>query len=163
MSETPGWDTLSQDEKDFLSMLPVHKTEAATAAAIGKERSWTKRHKKANPAFAEAIVSHKAVLQPGVLASQVAMLLPLSILELRKLITQDENRGAKIDAIRHLHKLTGFGKENNEGNTFVNQGVLNQALFEIRLSPEDARAAAAHLPTSDGEVLRQVEETDGAG
>jgi hypothetical protein len=31
----------------------------------------------------------------------------------------------------------GLGREKNEGNTFVNQGVLNQALFEIKLSPED--------------------------
>jgi len=91
------------------------------------------------------------------------MLLPQSILEMRKLITQDENKGAKIDAIRHLHNVTGFGKEKNEGNTFVNQGILNQALFEVRLSPEDARAATEHLPSIEGEILRQVEETDGAG
>jgi hypothetical protein len=34
MSATLGWDTLSQDERDFLSMLPVHKTEAATAVLL---------------------------------------------------------------------------------------------------------------------------------
>ena len=137
MSETPGWDTLSQDERDFLSLLPVHKTEAATAEAIGKERSWPKRHKKSNAAFAEAVATHKAALQPWVLASQVAMMLPQSILEMRKLITQDDNKGAKMDAIRHLHNVTGFGREKAEGNTFVNQGILNQRLFTITLKAED--------------------------
>jgi hypothetical protein len=34
--------------------------------------------------------------------------------------------------------VTGFGREKSEGTTFVNQGVLNQALFEIKLSPEDS-------------------------
>ena len=120
----------------------MHKTEAATAEAIGKERSWPKRHKKANAAFAEAVATHKAALQPWVLASQVAMMLPQSILEMRKLINQDDNKGAKMDAIRHLHSVTGFGREKNEGNTFVNRGVLNQAMFEIKLSPEDATLPA---------------------
>jgi hypothetical protein len=31
------------------------------------------------------------------------MMLPQSILEMRKLIAQDDNKGAKMDAIRHLH------------------------------------------------------------
>ena len=65
------------------------------------------------------------------------MLLPGSIIELRKTIEQDKNLSAKMDGIRHLHSITGFSEEKESGAQFVNNGVMNQQLFQVTLSQED--------------------------
>jgi hypothetical protein len=134
---TPGWETFNQDERDFLSMMAVHKTMNATCEAMGKNPSWATRHQQSNVYFKDAVLQQRQDLNPAVLQSQIRMLLPGSIIELRKTIEQDKNLSAKMDGIRHLHSITGFSEEKESGAQFVNNGVMNQQLFQVTLSQED--------------------------
>lgn len=108
-----GWETFSNDQKKFLMMLPWLREQKATAEYIGKSDMWVQRQFYQSGKFKEAVQFRKNS------AIRVAKNISYDLLghTWLRLLEMLETGGAsdkvQLDAIKHVHTLTGLSNPDN--------------------------------------------------
>ncbi len=103
------WDSLSEDQKSFLAVLPMYSSHAETARAMGKDSPWIDSQKAKHPIFADAIAGRLFTDKP--LAQAIARdKIGWSCNKLIEMIESPKTtERTRLDAIKHLHRVAGVG------------------------------------------------------
>ena len=122
--ESTSWRDLTDEQRMYMTIY-LDCIDAAMACEItGRSMEWVDEQRVVSNAFEG--VFHEAMHEPRRLAEQIAgVMLPSSMVKLRALIMQDDNKASQLAAIKHLHSIAGMMPEGAvaaNGN-FVNVNV----------------------------------------
>ena len=122
--ESTSWRDLTDEQRMYMTIY-LDCMDAAMACEItGRSMEWVDEQRVVSNAFEG--VFHEAMHEPRRLAEQIAgVMLPSSMVKLRALIMQDDNKASQLAAIKHLHSIAGMMPEGAvaaNGN-FVNVNV----------------------------------------
>ena len=123
LQESPLWDTMTEEQRTYLATLCWHRDRAKAAKAIGRSLSWVEEQEK-DATF--SVMIRETAVQPKELSESFLMsMLPKATLELMELILQNDNQTTKLNAIKHLHNVTGITQNEQAGFTggFINVNV----------------------------------------
>ena len=123
LQESPLWDTMTEEQRTYLATLCWHRDRAKAAKAIGRSLSWVTEQEK-SATF--SVMIRETAAQPKELSESFLMsMLPKATLELMELIEQSDNLNTKLNAIKHLHNVTGITQNDQSGfvGGFVNVNV----------------------------------------
>ena len=122
--ESTSWRDLTDEQRMYMTIY-LDCMDAAMACEItGRSMEWGDEQRVVSNAFEG--VFHEAMHEPRRLSEQIAgVMLPASMVKLRALIMQNDNKASQLAAIKHLHSIAGMMPEGSvaAGGNFVNVNV----------------------------------------
>ena len=122
--ESTSWRDLTDEQRMYMTIYLDCMDSAMACEITGRSMEWVDEQRVVSNAFEG--VFHEAMHEPRRLAEQIAgVMLPSSMVKLRALIMQDDNKASQLAAIKHLHSIAGMMPEGAvaaNGN-FVNVNV----------------------------------------
>ena len=121
-----SWRDLDDEQRMYMTVYLDCMDAAMACEVTGRSMSWVEEQRIVSDAFEG--VFHEAMHAPRRLAEQIAgIMLPSSMVKLRALVMQGDNKVAQLNAIKHLHSIAGLMPEGSvaAGGNFVNVSVSN--------------------------------------
>ena len=121
---TTGSDTLTSDQKRFVSLYGIHHDVVRTATAANVSLAWVKEQSKDNPSFSD-ILKYGVPSVTDVGTKMMKMAIPYTVMRLLDMIEKEPNNQIVLAAIKHLHDATGMNQKMHQGfgGNFMNVNI----------------------------------------
>ena len=122
------WGELNEVHHLFLAAYCWSKDEDLATQQIGRDRKWVNDQRAHHPGcrdLMEKVAEHPIEFSKAVLEQMV----PWSLIQLRELMMQSDNKNAQLNAIKHLHSLMGMQTKPEGGEQTGNFLNVNVQMF----------------------------------
>lgn len=123
-----GWETFTKSERKFLAMLPYHKNYSETVRFMGMSLSWLNKQMARKPLLRLAAQNREGYI-PRLLELMLQDMLPRSAMVMQEIIDNDGDKKLQMDAIKHLHRITGVSKEEVAPGVTIGQKIDKQQII----------------------------------
>ena len=122
--ESNSWRDLTDEQRMYMTVYLDCMDAAMACELTDRSMEWGDEQRVVSDAFGG--IFHEAMHEPRRLSEQIAgVMLPASMVKLRALIMQNDNKASQLAAIKHLHSIAGMMPEGSvaAGGNFVNVNV----------------------------------------
>jgi hypothetical protein len=107
VDEGNAWRDLTDDQRTYMTVYLDTMDAARACELTNRSMSWVEEQRRMSGSFED--VFRDTMHEPARLADQIAgMMLPWSMVRLRDLIEQTDNKTVQLNAIKHLHQMKGL-------------------------------------------------------